>query len=62
MTEHTPISEPQAVACSICLKEVPTSEAKSEEALDYVVHFCGLDCYETWKNAQDKAVNPDKST
>jgi hypothetical protein len=59
MTEQSHISEPKAVACGVCLKEVPPSEAKSEEALDYVVHFCGLDCYQTWKNGQDTAT-PDK--
>jgi hypothetical protein len=30
--------------------EIPVSEAKSEEATEYVVYFCGLDCYEKWKN------------
>ena len=37
------------VACEVCIKEVPISEAKSEEATDYVIHFCGLDCYAKWK-------------
>lgn len=52
MTKQSNITEPQAVACNVCLKEVPASEAKSEEALDYVVHFCGLDCYQAWKKGQ----------
>jgi len=33
----------------MCLKEVPVSEATVPEATDYVVYFCGLDCYERWK-------------
>jgi uncharacterized protein DUF3330 len=41
--------EATTVVCDVCLKEIPASEAKNEEALDYVVHFCGLDCYTTWK-------------
>lgn len=41
--------EPATVACEICLKEIPWSEATSEEAVDYVLHFCGLDCYARWK-------------
>ena len=36
------------VKCETCLKEVPQSEAKCAEAVDYVVYFCGLDCYEEW--------------
>ncbi len=39
----------ERVACEICLKEVPVSEATVPEATDYVVYFCGLDCYERWK-------------
>jgi hypothetical protein len=37
------------VSCEVCLKEVPPSSGKSVEAEDYVVHFCGLDCYKVWK-------------
>lgn len=40
--------ETDKVACEVCLKEIPRSEAKTEEAMDYVVHFCGLDCYQKW--------------
>lgn len=44
----------ERVACEICLKEVPLSEATVPEATDYVVHFCGLECYEKWKNQRGK--------
>ncbi len=46
------------VACNVCLKEIPISEAKSVEASDYVAHFCGLDCYKKWKD-QEKNENKD---
>jgi len=46
--------EVERVACEICLKEVPISEATVPEATDYVVHFCGLECYEKWKNQRGK--------
>jgi hypothetical protein len=39
----------EQVACEVCLKEVPKSEATVPEATDYVLYFCGLDCYEKWK-------------
>ena len=47
-------TESELVACDVCLKEVPRSEATVPEAADYVVHFCGLECYEKWKNQQEK--------
>lgn len=43
------VVELQQVACEVCLKEVPASEATVPEATDYVVYFCGLDCYQKWK-------------
>jgi hypothetical protein len=31
-------------------QEVPVSEAVVPEAVDYVVHLCGLECYARWRN------------
>lgn len=42
------------VSCEACLKEIPVSEAKSEEAADYVIFFCGLECYELWRTQEDE--------
>lgn len=42
------------VPCEVCMKEIPVSEARSEEASDYVAHFCGLECYAKWKQQEDK--------
>jgi len=39
----------EKVECEICLKEIPVSEAKMDEAADYVHHFCGLECYAIWR-------------
>jgi hypothetical protein len=49
----------QRVACGVCLKEVPKSEAVSPEASDYVIYFCGLDCFATWKNLDRKQDSDD---
>ena len=57
MRENKSQTGDQKVECVVCLKEVPLSEAKSEEATDYVVHFCGLDCYEKWKNQEKNKKN-----
>jgi len=40
--------ETETVECSQCLREIPASEAKSAEGIDYIAHFCGLECYDKW--------------
>ena len=51
-TSEKPV-ELEHVSCEICMKEVPLNEAINPETDDYVVYFCGLDCYDKWKK-QDK--------
>lgn len=51
-------TETPLVACDVCLREIPQSEAINAEATDYVAHFCGLDCYRRWAERtadQDRA-------
>lgn len=48
------ITQVELIDCSVCLKEVPISEARSEEATDYVLHFCGLECYTKWKDQDEQ--------
>lgn len=43
-------TEVEQVACEVCLNEIPISEAGSEEATEYVVYFCGIDCYAKWRS------------
>lgn len=51
MTSHPrPESVAEQISCEVCHKEIPVSEAMRFETEDYVAHFCGLDCYSTWKN------------
>jgi Domain of unknown function (DUF3330) len=54
MATQDPPIEVDRVACEVCLREVPRSEATVPEATDYVVYFCGLECYEKWKHLPDK--------
>ena len=49
MADKITPEEPGHVSCDICLKEIPLDEASSFEAVDYVVHFCGLECFSKWK-------------
>lgn len=58
MTEKIP--EDALIACEICRKEVPLSEAKVPEATDYVAHFCGLECYAVWQ--KDSASADEKAS
>lgn len=47
-------SEPtKQIACEICKKEVPLSEAYTSEAKDYVIHFCGMKCFAEWRDQAD---------
>jgi hypothetical protein len=67
MPDHVhPVPDDERVACEVCMKEIPRSEATVAEATDYVAYFCGLDCYDKWQ-AKGKAqghppVAPPKST
>lgn len=51
---------PEHISCKVCLKEVPKSEAASAEASDYVLYFCGLDCYQQWTQEEEKATRAAK--
>jgi Domain of unknown function (DUF3330) len=58
MTTHPrPAPVAEIIPCEVCHKEIPLSEAERFEAADYVAHFCGLDCYSTWKH-RSEVLNP----
>ncbi|MBI5889129.1 MAG: DUF3330 domain-containing protein [Nitrosomonadales bacterium] len=52
-TRPRPANVAEQIPCEVCHKEIPLSEARRFEAQDYVVHFCGLECYSTWENRSD---------
>jgi hypothetical protein len=54
MNEPVKSIEAVQVACEVCLKEVPHSAAQFEEAGDYVMYFCGLECYTVWREQDEK--------
>lgn len=58
MATHARPSDAPLVACDVCLKQIPTSEAMVPEATDYVVHFCGLECYRQWENQRQASDAP----
>ena len=52
MVETQMPAEVELLPCAVCQKEIPKSVALSAEDQDYVLYFCGLECYESW--AADK--------
>jgi len=40
----------QRLSCELCLSSIPLSEFEISEAEDYVAYFCGLECYDIWRN------------
>lgn len=54
MTEQKNKTNEGKLPCEVCLKEIPRSEAKVEEASDYVAYFCGMDCFEKWQQENNK--------
>lgn len=37
------------IPCEVCLKEVPQDLAETENANEYILYFCGLECHGIWK-------------
>lgn len=50
--------DPELMACEICLKEIPVSEAACEEASDYVLFYFGARCHDRWRHQQDPDWTP----
>lgn len=45
------LREPAAyIPCSVCQREIPLSAAIRRESSDPVLYFCGLACYDRWRN------------
>lgn len=62
MTASDETSDEVRIACEICLREVPVNDAANPETDDYVAHFCGLECYEIWKNRDGENKDKDKKS
>lgn len=54
MKDSEKSAKTELVPCEVCLKEVPHSETEVEEVSDYVLYFCGLECYEKWHNEKEE--------
>jgi len=49
MTDKPTPKEPEYVSCEVCLTEIPDSVAMSSEGDEYAQHFCGIECYDKWR-------------
>ncbi len=45
---------PDQVRCKTCQREIPRTDALKDEAEDYVLWFCGLDCYQKWQQGSER--------
>lgn len=61
-TQPRPHSATEMIPCDVCHKEIPLSEAERFEAQDYVAHFCGLECYSTWKQRSEALDRQNKES
>jgi hypothetical protein len=52
-TETPKPQAPEPVSCSVCRRQLPAEEALQHEGEDYMLWFCGLECYNSWKREQD---------
>lgn len=59
MTEKPTSNEPVKVTCEVCLAEIPESVAMSSEADEYAQHFCGIDCYNKWREGKQSEQKSD---
>lgn len=41
---------PKQVSCEACMRQLIREDAYRSESEDYVLWFCGLNCFETWKD------------
>lgn len=41
--------QPETISCDVCLNEIPNTVNQNAEADEYVSNYCGLECYQQWK-------------
>ncbi len=56
MVKNNDIREPEALACEVCLEEIPATVADHAEGEEYLAHFCGLECYRQWREKENLEI------
>jgi len=44
----------ETISCDVCLSEIPQTVNKNAEADEYVSNYCGLECYQQWRDKHDE--------
>lgn len=57
-TTRLPVEGPNLVSCNICHREVPHAESLGVEGQDYLLYFCGPDCYGQWQHGTEENGPP----
>ena len=55
MTNKPTPKEPKNVTCDVCLTEIPESVAMSSEGDEYTQHYCGIECYDKWRESDEES-------
>ncbi|MGD2073972.1 MAG: DUF3330 domain-containing protein [Gammaproteobacteria bacterium] len=45
---------PEQVSCEVCRRQLPAAEALRQEAEDYVLWFCGQECFSKWRSTGER--------
>lgn len=54
-----PDTPPPGTRCSVCGEDIVPAEARSVELQDYMLYFCGLDCFQKWRDEQQRGESED---
>lgn len=46
------------ISCQMCLSDIPPSASGNSEVEDYVMYFCGIECYALWKDDRPEIAQP----
>ena len=51
---ESPEAPDEVLNCDICMKEIPAESEEYFETDAYVRHFCGIECYAKWRQANEQ--------
>lgn len=49
-------TSPETVRCAVCRREIPRIDAIKDEGREYVLWYCGLNCYEKGQQSGSQAT------
>lgn len=58
MSHHQANDSSAPISCEMCLSDIPPSASGNSEVEDYVMYFCGIECYAQWKDDRPEIAQP----